>query len=105
MKRISLPLRLELTVQKQVEGGDIEKKKWMEVVEDLWDKQLSHFRRVVYSDVYDPHTGQYGFQVDSEYDSDDSLINDLMNEPSVESSRKEEEEGAGKPENKGKWII
>lgn len=81
---------------------DIEKKKWMEVVDDLWDKQLSHFRREVYN-VYDPHTGRYGFQVGSEYDSEDSLMNDLMNEPSVESSRKEEEV-AGQPENKGKWI-
>ena len=89
-------------MQKQVEGGDIEKKKWREVVEDLWDKQLSHFRREVYNDVYNPHTGQYGFQVGSEYDSEEELIDDLMNEPSVESSRKEEEEGAGQPENKGK---
>ena len=91
-------------MQKQVEGGDIEKKKWMEVVEDLWNKQLSHFKREVYNNVHDPHTGQYGFQVGSECDSEDSLMNDLMNEPSVESSRKEEEEGAGQSENKGKWI-
>ena len=87
-------------MQKQVEGVDIEKKKWMEVVDNLWDKQLSHFRREVYN-VYHPHTGRYGFQVGSEYDSEDSLINDLMNEPSVESSRKEDEV-AGQPENKGK---
>ena len=90
-------------MQKQVEGGDIEKKKWREIVEDLWDKQLPHFRRKVYNDVYGPQTWRYGFQVGSEYDREECLMKDLMNEPSVESSRKEEEEGADQPEKKGKF--
>ena len=90
--------RLVLRVQKQVEtkGGDAEKNQWKEVVEDLWDNRLSHFQKGVYKDV---HTGPHGFQVDSEKDSEDSLMDDLMNEPALVFRTKEEGEGAGQPEN------
>ena len=113
-------------MQKQVEikGGNAEKNQWKEVVEDLWDNRLSHFQKGVYKDV---HTGPHGFQVDSEKDSEDSLMddlmnepvpksrankegegakqpeNDLINEPAVESRTNEEGEGAGQPENEGKY--
>ena len=80
-------------MQKQVEietkGGDAEKE-WKEVVEDLWDNQLSHFQKGVYKDV---HTGRYGFWDGSENESEDSLFDDLMNELALQSRTKEEGEG------------
>lgn len=77
-----------------------EKEQWREVVGDLWDKRLQHLRKGVYSDIYDPRTQQYGFQVGSEYDRKNSLMDDLMKEPSVPSNRKEEEH-VGQPGDKG----
>ena len=90
--------RLVLRVQKQVEikGGNAENNQWKEVVEDLWDNRLSHFQKGVYKDV---HTGPHGFQVDSEKDSEDSLMDDLMNEPVPKSRANKEGEGAEQPEN------
>ena len=108
-------------VQQQVEaeGGDDEREQWREFVADLWEERLPHLREEVYNDgafVYDPHTGRYGFQDGSEYDSEGELMDDLMNEPekeghtedsflvisedqqqSLESSKQEEGEGAGHP--------
>ena len=105
--------------QVEVEGGDDEREQWREFVADLWEERLPHLREEVYNDgafVYDPHTGRYGFQDGSEYDSEGELMDDLMNEPekeghtedsflvisedqqqSLESSRPEEGEGAGHP--------
>ena len=84
-------------MQKQVEikGGNAEKNQWKEVVENLWDNRLSHFQKGVYKDV---HTGPHGFQVDSEKDSEDSLMDDLMNETVPKPRTNEEGEGAGQPE-------
>lgn len=95
--------RLVLRVQKQVEinGGNTENDQWKEVVEDLWDNQLSHFQKGVYKYV---HTGQYGFQEGSEKDSKDSLMDNLMNEPARKSRTKEEGEGGGQPKDEGKFI-
>ena len=109
--------RLVLMIQQQVEveGGDDEREQWREFVADLWEKRLPHLREEVYNDgafVYDPHTGRYGFQDGSEYDSEGELMDDLMNEKeghtedsflvisedkqqSLESSRREEREEAG----------
>ena len=75
-------------VQQQVEaeGGD-EREQWREFVADLWKERLPHLREYVYGAfVYDPHTGRYGFQVGSEYDSEWELMDDLMNEPSMAKS-------------------
>ena len=90
-------------MQKQVEtkGGNAENNQWKEVVEDLWDNRLFHFQKGIYKVV---HTGQYGFQVGSENDSEDSLMDDLMNEPAQKSITKEEEEGVEQPEDEGKLI-
>ena len=89
-------------MQKQVEtetkGGDADKQ-WKEVVEDLWDNRLSYFQKGVYKDV---HTGQYGFQVGSQ--REESLMDDLMNEPAIMSRTKEEGEGAGQPEDEGNSV-
>ena len=62
--------------------GDTEKEKWNEVVDDLWDNKLPHLREEIYDGafVYDPQTGRYGFQESSEYDSEDELMDDLVNE-------------------------
>ena len=126
---------MALTVQQQAEAeaGNVEKEQWNEVVEDLWENQLPHLREEVYNDgafVYDPQTGRYGFQEGSEFDSEEELMKDLMNEPeredyasngdaeefftddqqpSLESSRKEEEDGVGHPhesreEDKGEFY-
>ena len=73
--------------QVEVEGGDDEREQWREFVADLWEKRLPHLREEVYNDgafVYDPHTGRYGFQEGSEYDSEGELMDDLMNEPEKE---------------------
>ena len=105
--------------QVEVEGGDDEREQWREFVADLWEERLPHLREEVYNDgafVYDPHTGRYGFQDGSEYDSEGELMDDLMNESekeghtedsflvisedqqqSLESNRREEGEGAGHP--------
>ena len=109
------------------------KEQWNEVVEDLWENQLPHLREEVYNDgafVYDPQTGRYGFQEGSEFDSEEELMKDLMNEPEredyasngdaeefftddqqppLESSKKEEEDGVGHPhefreEDKGEFY-
>ena len=101
--------RLVLIVQQQVEaeGGDDEREQWREFVADLWEERLPHHREEVYNDgafVYDPHTGQYGFQDDSEHDSegeghteDSFLVISEDQQQSLESSRREEGEGAGHP--------
>lgn len=73
-------------MQQQVEAnvGDVEKKQWSEVVEDLWDN-LHHLRDWGYSDgafVYDPHTRRYGFQEASEYDSEEDLMAKIDEEES-----------------------
>ena len=97
--------RLALRVQQQIEiettGEDADKKQWKEVVEDLWDNRLSHFQKGVYKDV---HTGRYGFQVGSENESEESLMDDLMNKPAIKSKTKQEGDGAGQPEDEGKLI-
>ena len=66
----------------EADKGDTEKEPWREVVDDLWDNKLPHLRDEIYngSFVYDPQTGRYGFQEGSEYDSEDELMDDLMNE-------------------------
>ena len=117
IKTVPLSLRLALTVQKEASIVKTEKQQWREVVGDLWDKQLFHLRRDVY--VCDPHTGRYGFRMDPECDSENSLMNDLLNEPSSrkrEQSTRKEEQSSGKEEreeeredveptqNKGKCI-
>ena len=94
--------RLALKVQKQVEietKGGVADRRWKEVVEDLWDNRLSHFQKGVYKDV---HTGWYGFQVGSQ--REDSLMDDLMNEPATKSKTKQEGDGAGQPEDECKLI-
>ena len=88
-------------MQKQTKGRDADKKRWKEVVEDLWDNRLSHFQKGVYQDV---HTGQYGFQVGSQKEREDSLMDDLRNESALKSRTKEEGEGAGKPEDEGNLV-
>ena len=85
----SISFRLALTVQPraQAEVGDVAKEQWNEVVEDLWENQLPHLREEVYNEgvfVYDPLTGRYGFQEGSEFDSEEELMKDLMNEPERE---------------------
>ena len=96
--------RLALKVQKQVKietkGGDADKR-WKEVVEDLWDNRLSHIQKEVYKDV---QTGPYGFQVGSQKEREDSLMDDLINEPPIKYRTKEEGKGAGQPEDKGNSV-
>jgi len=75
---------LALTVQQQAEGGATEKEQWREIIEDLWDNQLPHLQGVYGPFVYDPRTARYGFQEDSEYDSEESLLDDIINEPETE---------------------
>ena len=54
---------------------------WRESVNDLWENKLSHLREeITGAFVYDPHTGRYGFQGGSEYDSEEELLDDLTNE-------------------------
>ena len=88
---------MQQQVEIETEGGDADKR-WKEVVEDLWDNRLSHFQKGVYKDV---HTGPYGFQVGSRKEREDSLMDDLINEPALKSRTKEEGEGAGQPEDEG----
>ena len=74
---------MQQQIEAEAKEGDTAKKHWKEVVENLWDHQLPHLREEFYSDgafVYDPQTGRYGFQEGSEYDSEEELMDDLMNE-------------------------
>ena len=120
-----------LSVQQEVEadGGDAEKKKWREAVEDLWDNRLPHLREEVYNNgpfVCDPQIERYGFLEDSEFDSEGELMNDLKNarmgsdksdtediicedqQPSLEFNRVEEEKmrhsGVPQKEGQSKWT-
>ena len=127
----SISYRLALTVQPQAqaEAGDVAKEQWNEVVEDLWENQLPHLREEVYNEgvfVYDPLTGRYGFQEGSEFDSEEELMKDIMNEPeredyasngdveefftddqqpSLESSRNVEEDGVGHPTSNTRHTV
>ena len=90
--------RLALTVQQKVEleaeGGDTEREHWREAVDDLWDNRLPHLREKIYNNgpfVYDPHTGRYGFQEGSGFDSKEDLMTGLMNEPEGESQASKED--------------
>ena len=67
--------------QVKADTADTEKEQWNEVVDDLWENKLSHLRdEIIVPFVYDPQTGRYGFQEGSEYDSEEELTDDLMNE-------------------------
>jgi len=93
----SIPPRLVLRVQQQVEAeeGDTQRNQWREFVGDLWDNRLPHLRSEVYGDgafVFDPHTGRYGFQEGSEFDSEGELMDDLMNEPEEDYTQRTEDE-------------
>ena len=77
---------MQQQVKTEADRGDTEKEQWKEVVDDLWDNKLPHLREEIYDGafVYDPQTGRYGFQEGSEYDSEDELMDDLMNEQEAE---------------------
>ena len=93
-------MRVQQQLEIETQGGDAERKRWKEVVEDLWDNQLSHFQKRVYKNV---HTGRYGFQVGSQNESEDSLMDDLMNELAIKSRTMEDGEG-GQSEDEGGLI-
>ena len=72
---------MQQQVNAEADNDNIERKQWREVVDDLWENKLSHLREeITGSFVYDPQTGRYGFQEGSEYDSEEELMDDLMNE-------------------------
>ena len=76
IKKLPFHSRLALTVQNKL------KEQRREVVDDLCENKLSHLQGQMYHGafVYDPQTGKYGFQEGSEYDSEEELTDDLMNE-------------------------
>ena len=91
--RVVLKVRKEVEDEAAPEDGVSGAEQWREFVDSLWDEALPHLRPQVYDDdafVFDPYTGKYGFQDDSEFDSDNELMDDLMNEPGFN-----EEEGGG----------
>ena len=73
---------MQQQVKAEADRGNTEKEQWRETVDDLWDNKLPHLQEEIYNGVfvYDPQTGKYGFQEGSEYDSEEELIDDLMNE-------------------------
>ena len=72
---------MQQQVKAGADNGDTEKEQWREGVNDLWKDKLSHLREeITGAFVYDPQTGRYGFQEGSEYDSEEELMDDLMNE-------------------------
>ena len=72
---------MQQQVKAEADNGDTEKEQWREGVNDLWENKLSHLREEIIGPfVYDPQTGRYGFQEGSEYDSEEELMDDLMNE-------------------------
>ena len=72
---------MQQQVKAGADNGNTEKEQWREGVNDLWENKLSHLREEIIGPfVYDPQTGRYGFQEGSEYDSEDELMDDLMNE-------------------------
>ena len=81
--------------QVEAEGGDTQRDQWREFVGDLWDNRLPHLRSEVYGDgafMFDPHTGRYGFQEGSEFDSEGELMDDFMNEPEEDYTQRREDE-------------
>ena len=72
---------MQQQVKAEADTDDTEKEQWREVVDDLWENKLSHLREEIIGPfVYDPQTGRYGFQEGLEYDSEEELMDDLMNE-------------------------
>jgi len=64
-------VRAELASNESGEGNH-----WAEFVSDLWTTRLPHLREETFGDggfIYDPATGRYGFEDESEYGSDDWL--------------------------------
>ncbi len=50
---------------------------WSEFVADLWNDRLPHLREETYGEgefIFDPSTGRYGFEDQSEYGSEDDLF-------------------------------
>ena len=76
---------MQQQMKAEADRDNTEKEQWREVVDGLWDK-LPHLRDKIDTGafVYDPQTGKYGFQGGSEYDSEEELIADLMNEVEAE---------------------
>ena len=65
----------------KAEADETEKEQWREGVNDLWENKLSHLREEITGPfVYDPQTRRYGFQEGLEYDSEEELMDDLINE-------------------------
>ena len=73
---------MQQQVNAEADTDDTEKEQWREGVNDLWKDKLPHLRDEMYNGafVYDPQTRKYGFQEGSEYDSEEKLMDDLMNE-------------------------
>ena len=72
---------MQQQVKAGADNGNTERKQWREGVNDLWKDKLSHLREEITGPfVYDPQTGRYGFQEGLEYDSEEELMDDLMNE-------------------------
>ena len=72
---------MQQQVKAGADNGNTEKERWREGVNDLWENKLSHLREeIMGAFVYDPQTGRYGFQEGLEYDSEEELMDDLINE-------------------------
>lgn len=60
---------------------------WSEFVVDLWTERLPHLREETYGEgefIFDPSTGRYGFEEQSDYGSEDDLfMHDLESEEEV----------------------
>ena len=65
--------------------GEGRANQWSEFVADLWSVRLSHLREETFGDgefVFDPTTGRYGFEDESDHGSEDGFMLDLENDNS-----------------------
>ena len=65
--------------------GEGRANQWSEFVADLWSVRLSHLREETFGDgefIFDPTTGRYGFEDESDYGSEDGFMLDLENDDS-----------------------
>ena len=76
-------IKLRAELREAYGDGEGRANQWSEFVADLWSAQLSHLREETFGEgefVFDPTTGRYGFEDESDRGSEEGFILDLEND-------------------------
>ena len=95
---------------REKEAAEREPKHWREVVEDIWEEYLPHFRGAVYTGdgdfLFDAAEGRYLFQRGNLSEGEDDLMEGGDEEEEEEGEREDEDEFVEIPEeNEGKMTF